>query len=295
MGRLSLVARQGDFISVMPNTSAFNKIPTGAGNTNFANLGTTLQTASSNPKVIGILGSAMVKMNVEDVSKIMKVMTDSGADAKFLSALPLGDAANLLKKIPDADAAAIIKKMPSDDAAAIMNKMPDADAEKILKELPTEDAVNLSKKMGRSYDINTKTLLGAAATAAAVTAALLIDAAEKKKKIQTCVNECLPSNYGELEYGNLDKSELAYKDVQDGKIICTEKIDNCNTYCKEECEEKYENDIIGSNLIESADSVFDKYFGKYVGNPFEALGKLWWIPLLIIGVIILAMLAWVAS
>ena len=96
------------------------------------------------------------------------------------------------------------------------------------------------------------------------------------KKVRECAMLCLPSNYDDMIYGDLDKSELNYttietlqkedpdfkkEDLKD-QPFCTANIKDCGDYCKDKCEDMYDESILdiipgGGAIRNMFEDIFD--------------------------------------
>lgn len=97
---------------------------------------------------------------------------------------------------------------------------------------------------------------------------------EADEDIKNCMKVCLPENWDDYEYGDLDKSELKYRvlegeDANSDQPLCTEAKDDCGAFCSDKCEDLHEYDIPGSKTAAGA----AKGFGKGLGGLFGGLGK----------------------
>lgn len=77
---------------------------------------------------------------------------------------------------------------------------------------------------------------------------------EEKEAVKDCMKVCLPDNWDDHAYGDLDKSDLKYKELSDvgsaEQPICTAEIDECGAYCGDKCQEIHDFDAPGSSLAE---------------------------------------------
>lgn len=97
---------------------------------------------------------------------------------------------------------------------------------------------------------------------------------EADEDIKNCINVCLPENWDDYEYGDLDKSELKYRvlegeDANPDQPLCTEAKDDCGEYCGNKCEDLHEYELPGSNAAAGV----GKGLGKGLGGLFGGLGK----------------------
>lgn len=107
---------------------------------------------------------------------------------------------------------------------------------------------------------------------------------EKKFKdadedIKNCINVCLPENWDDYEYGDLDKSELKYRvlegeDANPDQPLCTEAKDDCGEFCGNKCEDLHEYELPGSNAAAGVGKGVGKGLGGLFGGLAKGLGKL---------------------
>jgi hypothetical protein len=103
---------------------------------------------------------------------------------------------------------------------------------------------------------------------------------EAKEEVKDCMKVCLPDNWDDHAYGDLEKSELKYKELSDvgtdEQPICTAEIDECGAYCGDKCKEIHDYDAPGSNALtglagdagETAGGLLNSLFGGL----FEGMG-----------------------
>ena len=76
---------------------------------------------------------------------------------------------------------------------------------------------------------------------------------QEEKDVKDCMKVCLPDNWDDHAYGDLDKSDLKYKELSDvgsaEQPICTPQIENCGAYCGDKCKEIHDYDAPGSGLV----------------------------------------------
>lgn len=184
--------------------------------------------ATQSAGLLTALGNAFAKIDANSLKKIFKQIPDE-----------LGG--KILNDIPQKNAVGILKKLPDEDAGKFLSKMKNAEAENLLKKLPDDQATGIAKKMGKTWNIDTKTLLvGGALTGAAFFLNEKIKDAEKK--IKNCIDVCEPDNWDSHANGSLEKSKLNYSEIKGTRDqpICTDKIDDCGEYCKTKCTEEHE-------------------------------------------------------
>jgi hypothetical protein len=103
---------------------------------------------------------------------------------------------------------------------------------------------------------------------------------DAKEEVKDCMKVCLPDNWDDHAYGDLEKSELKYKELSDvgtdEQPICTAEIDECGAYCGDKCKEIHDYDAPGSNVLtglagdagETAGGLLNSLFGGL----FEGMG-----------------------
>jgi hypothetical protein len=103
---------------------------------------------------------------------------------------------------------------------------------------------------------------------------------EEEENVKDCMKVCLPDNWDDHAYGDLEKSELNYKELSDvgsaEQPICTAEIDECGSYCGDKCKEIHDYDAPGSNAFEGlagdAGETAGGIFKALFGGLFEGLG-----------------------
>jgi hypothetical protein len=102
---------------------------------------------------------------------------------------------------------------------------------------------------------------------------------DAEEDIKNCMKVCLPENWDDYEYGDLDKSELKYRvlegeDANPDQPLCTEAKDDCGTFCSDKCEDLHEYNIPGSNAAAGLGKGLGKGLGGLFGGFAKGLGKL---------------------
>jgi len=102
---------------------------------------------------------------------------------------------------------------------------------------------------------------------------------EADEDTKNCINVCLPENWDDYEYGDLDKSELKYRvlegeDANPDQPLCTEAKDDCGTFCSDKCEDLHEYELPGSNAAAGVGKGLGKGLGGLFGGLAKGLGKL---------------------
>ena len=110
---------------------------------------------------------------------------------------------------------------------------------------------------------------------------------DREEEYKNCMAGCLPHNWDEYEYGNLEKSDLQFstpetlKEYQitpiDGQPYCKAEMDDCGEFCDQRCEEESEDvripliDPLRDLTREGAEGLGDILKALF-GGLFEGLG-----------------------
>lgn len=189
----------------------------------------------------------------------------------------LGEA---IKQNPGA-LAKVVGKMKTADVTKILKNLDEASQAKLLGSLENvnpgmvKKLKNVSKKIPDGKDLAKQALmLGAGAGALFWVDGKFKDAS---KKFKDCMAGCVPENWDEYDSGSLKKSELKYSNLEsltargmepiENQPYCTEKIDKCDTYCKQKCDAESEVDLPGSDLFGGG----GKFLGGLFGDTFSGL------------------------
>lgn len=177
-----------------------------------------------------------------------------------------------------------LTKKTAGDAKDIAKKSVD-DAAGVAK----ESARGAAKRAGDAIAAGAKRTAKAAADNAGklITAGLVVGGGlylenkfkEADEDIKNCINVCLPENWDDYEYGDLDKSELKYRvlegeDANPDQPLCTEAKDDCGEYCGNKCEDLHEYELPGSNAAAGVGKGVGKGLGGLFGGLAKGLGKL---------------------
>jgi hypothetical protein len=103
---------------------------------------------------------------------------------------------------------------------------------------------------------------------------------EEKEAVKDCMKVCLPDNWDDHAYGDLEKSELKYKELSDvgtdEQPLCTAEIEDCGQYCGDKCKEIHDFDAPGSGLAEGLAGDLGEGLGgvfkSIFGGLFEGMG-----------------------
>ena len=100
--------------------------------------------------------------------------------------------------------------------------------------------------------------------------------ANAKEETRDCMKVCLPENWDDHMYGELDQSGLIYKELENSsdQPVCNAQIDDCGKYCGDKCEEIHDYDAPGKNFLtgagedaaEGAGDLFTALFGDLFGD-----------------------------
>ena len=217
-------------------------------------------------KLLKSLGKAFGSLDNKTIKDIFKNIPDKAG----------GD---ILNAIPSKNAVSILKKLDNATSAKMLGKIKNVEAENLLKRLPSDQATDIAKKMGKTWNIDTKTLL-VGGTVLGVGVYLDKKIKESKEKTEACTNTCLPSNWAEYEYGDLDKSKLKFSETKSTNVqpICKINITDCRDYCSNTCTKIHEYELPGSDVVEEVtEEVTDKATGGLrmffeTINPFNPNG-----------------------
>ena len=102
---------------------------------------------------------------------------------------------------------------------------------------------------------------------------------EADEDIKNCMKVCLPENWDDYEYGDLDKSELKYRvlegeDANPDQPLCAAAQDDCGAFCSDKCEDLHEYNLPGSKTAAGVGKGLGKGLGGLFGGLFKGLGKL---------------------
>lgn len=103
---------------------------------------------------------------------------------------------------------------------------------------------------------------------------------QEKEDVKDCMKVCLPDNWDDHAYGDLEKSELKYKELSevgtDEQPLCTAEIEDCGKYCGDKCKEIHDFDAPGSGLAEGLAGDLGEGLGgifkSIFGGLFEGMG-----------------------
>jgi hypothetical protein len=109
---------------------------------------------------------------------------------------------------------------------------------------------------------------------------------KEKEDYKNCMSGCLPHNWDEYDYGDLQKSDLQYSTPEtleqyqitpiEGQPYCRATIEDCEGYCDERCEEESEARIPildpMRDLTERGAEGLGDIFKALFGGLFEGMG-----------------------
>ena len=129
-------------------------------------------------------------------------------------------------------------------------------------------AASAAKKAAKAASDNASTLIKGGL---AVGGALYLEDKFKdsKEDIKNCMKVCLPENWDDYMYGDLQKTDLKYRvlegeNADPNQPLCTKSIEDCANYCDDKCVELHEYEIPGSNLVDgAADAATDTAGGVF--------------------------------
>jgi len=151
------------------------------------------------------------------------------------------------------------------------------------------NARSIAKRTGDAVAAGAKRTAKAAADNAGklITAGLVVGGGlylenkfkEADEDIKNCINVCLPENWDDYEYGDLDKSDLKYRvlegeDANASQPLCTAAMDDCGEFCGNKCEDLHEYELPGSNAAAGVGKGVGKGLGGLFGGLAKGLGKL---------------------
>jgi hypothetical protein len=188
----------------------------------------------------------------------------------------------LVKSDPEAFAP-VLKNMDDADVSKILKNMDEADQIKIINKIDPDGTRNLGDLAKGTKSNNAMTVL---AGGAGVGLALYINKKydDAKEEFKNCMAGCLPENWDEYDQGSLEKSDLKYSTLEtlegngikpvDNQPYCTEKIDDCDSYCNGKCEEETDVDLpfqntfegLTGDLSELVGGLFKSLFGGLLGG-----------------------------
>ena len=236
----------------------------------FKSLVKNLDTAADAAGAINALAVAFKKIPADDMKAVIKNVAGSadGAStmANIFKKLDVGeDLVTSLGKIDGSDLKKIVGKMDSADRAAFISKIDGFDPALAKKMDPSSGtaATRALEKASDAARANSKKLI---AGGLILGGGIYLNNKYKdaEENIKNCIGVCLPDNWDEHAYGSLEKSELNYRPltytdengeeitVDENQPLCSNVMDNCETYCSDQCEELHDYDAPGMDLAKGA-------------------------------------------
>ena len=153
-----------------------------------------------------------------------------------------------------------------------------ADAAKEAASRAARSAKEMAQSAAKTAAKNQKALLAAGV---GIGGLVYLDRqyANASEDVKDCMKICLPENWDSHAYGDLEKSDLIYKEIADAgdQPVCTENIPDCGKYCGDKCNDLHEYDAPGSGLVEGlAGDVGETaggLLGGLTGGLFGGLGE----------------------
>jgi hypothetical protein len=194
----------------------------------------------------------------------------------------IDDLASVIGK--QTDRAAGVAGETAGDLASVIGKQTDRAAD-----VGRANARTIAKRTGDAIAAGAKRTAKAAADNAGklITAGLVVGGGlylenkfkEADEDIKNCINVCLPENWDDYEYGDLDKSDLKYRvlegeDANASQPLCTAAMDDCGEFCGNKCEDLHEYELPGSNAAAGVGKGVGKGLGGLFGGLAKGLGKL---------------------
>ena len=180
-------------------------------------------------------------------------------------------------------AAASLRQLDNVDLAKLSRQLDNLDPEalKSLRKLDDlDDAADAAKaakkkaaKKKSSFLADNATTLLATGVAAGGLYYLEQKYDKAKEETKNCMKVCLPENWDDHAYGDLQKSDLIYKEIPNAgdQPVCTESIPDCGKYCGDKCEEIHDYDAPGSGLLGGLAGDVGEGAGGLLGGLFGGL------------------------
>ena len=198
-----------------------------------------------------------------------------GGIADISTTLAKMDFSGLAKGVPDVTKLAKMNDLAKIDPALAKQLAGLTDAQKLSKFDELADAAGAGSKAQKSTFLakNANTLLAGGVAAGGL---YYLDQQYKgaKEDVKDCMKVCLPGNWDDHAYGDLDKSELQYKELDDAgdQPVCSAEMPDCGKYCGDKCEEIHEYDAPGSDLLTGLGGDTGELAGGLLGGLFGGLG-----------------------
>ena len=217
------------------------------------------------------------------IKRVMNTVMDANPEtfAKIIKKMPMNsNITNALKKMNTTQLQSITKNMDEADKLDFLKKVDAVDPS--LAKRMDEDYVSTGAKLtGDTKDVlkaNSKKLITGGMVFGAYR--YLDDKYRKSDEdIRNCVGICLPENWDDHKFGDLKKSELKYRELDEddeaydeNQPLCTKTMTDCGKYCSQKCEDIYDYDLPGTDVFKgAADDAGDAAKGLFSGL-FEGLG-----------------------
>ena len=198
-----------------------------------------------------------------------------GGIADISTTLAKMDFSGLAKGVPDVTKLAKMNDLAKIDPALAKQLAGLTDAQKLSKFDELADAAGAGSKAQKSTFLakNANTLLAGGVAAGGL---LYLDRqyASAEEDVKDCMKVCLPGNWDDYAYGDLDQNELQYKELDDAsdQPVCTAQMPDCGKYCGDKCEEIHDYDAPGSDLLTGLGGDTGELAGGLLGGLFGGLG-----------------------
>lgn len=185
-----------------------------------------------------------------------------------------------------------LKGLNTTQLQSITKNMNEVDKLDFLKKIDTVDP-SLAKRMDPDYVSKTSKLADDAKDVLKANSKKLITGGlvfggyrylEKKysdaeEDIKNCVGICLPENWDDHKFGDLKKSELTYRELDEddegydkNQPLCKKTMTDCGKYCGDKCEDIYDYDLPGTDVFKGAANDAAEGAGGLFSGLFEGLG-----------------------
>ena len=228
--------------------------------------------------------AAMFKnLDSTSIKRVMNTVMDANPEtfAKIIKKMPMNsNITNALKKMNTTQLQSITKNMDEADKLDFLKKV-DAVDPSLAKRMDTDYVSTGSKLTGDAKDVlkaNSKKLITGGMVFGAYR---YLDNKYRKadEDVRNCVGICLPENWDDHKFGDLKKSELKYRELDEddegydkNQPLCTKTMTDCGKYCSQKCEDIYDYDLPGTDVLKgAADDAGDAAKGLFSGL-FEGLG-----------------------
>jgi len=217
------------------------------------------------------------------IKRVMNTVMDANPEtfAKIIKKMPMNsNITNALKKMNTTQLQSITKNMDEADKLDFLKKV-DAVDPSLAKRMDTDYVSTGAKITDDAKDVlkaNSKKLITGGMVFGAYR--YLDDKYRKSDEdIRNCVGICLPENWDDHKFGDLKKSELKYRELDEddeaydeNQPLCTKTMTDCGKYCSQKCEDIYDYDLPGTDVFKgAADDAGDAAKGLFSGL-FEGLG-----------------------